>query len=220
MIRAVIFDLDETLINRNSTMRLFLTSQRKRYPELPDSFVDACIKFQNNGYADKLEAYQKACVATGTNTSTLPTALYADLKEHYGFEAIAFEGAVATLQQLYNDYSLGLITNGRTRGQMAKLDSVRVREYFSAIVISEAHGRKKPDASIFKACLEQLNCKPGEAVYIGDNPTNDIVPAKALGMHAIWLRNAHFAAPDSCDAIVEDIREVPDTIAKVINVGS
>ena len=108
-------------------MRHFLASQQKRYPELPDIFVDVCIKFQNNGYADKLEAYQKACAATGANTSTLPTVLYADLKEYYGFDAIAFEGAVSTLQQLHNDYSLGLITNGRTRGQIAKLDSVRVR---------------------------------------------------------------------------------------------
>ena len=64
MISTVIFDLDETLIDRNRTMRRFLSTQQERFPELPGNFIDTCIKFQNNGYADKLGAHEKTCSVT------------------------------------------------------------------------------------------------------------------------------------------------------------
>ncbi len=54
MIRTVIFALDETLIDRNRTMRRFLATQQERFAGLPGNFANECIKFQNNGYADIL----------------------------------------------------------------------------------------------------------------------------------------------------------------------
>lgn len=215
MIRAIIFDLDETLIDRDSTMRAFLATQQTRFPELPGDFIEECIKFQHNGYADKLDAYQQACAAIGVNDPALPLALFTDLRERYGFEPVVFEGAKKILHKLSSVYPLGLITNGRTRGQMAKIANAGLRAFFLAIVISEAHGMKKPHPSIFEACLEQLNVRPQEAVYIGDSPANDIAPAKALGMRAIWMRNDNYTPPKSCDAIAGNIQEVPVIIAGI-----
>ena len=36
--------------------------------------------------------------------------------------------------------------------------------------------------------MELANCTPREAVMIGDRIDNDILPAKALGMHTVWIR--------------------------------
>lgn len=79
MIRAILFDLDETLIDRNETMRLFLANQHSRFPALracdSDVFAAECLRFQHNGYADKLEAYSKACVSLGIREYNLRQSL-------------------------------------------------------------------------------------------------------------------------------------------------
>ena len=36
--------------------------------------------------------------------------------------------------------------------------------------------------------LERAGCKPEEAVMIGDRVDNDIIPAKALGMRTVWIK--------------------------------
>jgi len=219
MIRAIIFDLDETLIDRDRTMRQFLAGQLERFPALskrePHPFVEECLRYQANGYADKLQSYIQACSYVWGHTADLPAALFTDFKERYGFEAIAFDGAIDVVQALSSSYKVGVITNGRTRGQMAKIESSGLREYLSAIVISESHGEKKPAPSIFIECLRQLDSPPCESVFIGNNPSDDIDPAKALGMSTIWLRNDHFVPPTHCDAIASNIREIPSIIEKI-----
>jgi len=63
--KALIFDLDETLIDRSKTMSLFLRVQYERFVVLGsvsvDNFVVSVLKYQKNGYEDKHVAYQLAC---------------------------------------------------------------------------------------------------------------------------------------------------------------
>jgi len=213
MIRSLIFDLDQTLIDRDRTMRQFLATQRDKFPELPERFIEECITRQQNGYADKLTAYQDSCTELGIANRTLPSRLFEDYKERYGMDAIPFEGAVETVNQLHGTYRLGLVTNGRSRGQMAKLCSSGLRKYFSVVVISESFGAKKPHPSIFRYCVEKLECELSECIYIGDSTKNDIEPAMALGMCTIWMRNSSCNPPESCTATADCIREVPDIVA-------
>jgi FMN phosphatase YigB (HAD superfamily) len=44
------------------------------------------------------------------------------------------------------------------------------------------------DTRIFEIALERAQCKTEEAIMIGDRVDNDIIPAKALGMHTIWIK--------------------------------
>jgi putative hydrolase of the HAD superfamily len=217
--RAIIFDLDETLINRHETMRLFLTEQHQRFTELKHcdatTFAATCLKFQENGYANKLDAFTKACIFLEIPDAKLPKALFADFKTHYGKKVAAFDGAEDLIRALQQDFTLGLVTNGRTVGQMAKLESVGLTSFFSAILISESHGTKKPDHSIFIACLEALGVTAQEAIFIGDNPSADIKPAEELGMFTVWMRNDNFEEPSNCDAVADDVKDLPEIIVRI-----
>ena len=217
MIRAILFDLDETLINRNETMRLFLVNQHSRFPALrvcgSDVFAAECLRFQNNGYADKFEAYTKACASLGILDSNLPLALFDDFKDQYGVTAVTFDGAPEVVKELSNSFKLGIVSNGRTRGQIAKLESIALAPFFSAVVVSEAHGVKKPHHSIFNACLEKLGVTAQESVFVGDNPDADILPAHQLGMYTVWMCNDHFSSPESCDQIANSILDIPRIIS-------
>lgn len=63
-----------------------------------------------------------------------------------------------------------------------------IGKYIDLSVSSAETGIAKPDPAIFRLALEQANCAAENAVMIGDRLDNDIIPAKQLGMHTIWVR--------------------------------
>jgi len=219
MIRAVLFDLDETLIDRTETMRKFLLSQHQRFTALhrhtDKKYVEVCLGYQENGYADKLSAYTLACIDLNLSGKALADQLFEDFKERYGKEPVLFPGVFDTLSTLFQIYRIGLVSNGRTKGQTAKIEAGGIAKFFSSVCISESVGCKKPDHAIFLACLNELSVPPVEAVFVGDNPQADIEPAKALGMRAIWLKNEFFPEPVMCDAIILNVQELPRLLENI-----
>ena len=61
-------------------------------------------------------------------------------------------------------------------------------QYVDLVIASAEEGVAKPDRKIFEIALERSNCKPENAVMVGDRIDNDIIPAKLLGMHTIWIK--------------------------------
>ncbi|MCP8898704.1 HAD family hydrolase [Gilvimarinus xylanilyticus] len=212
MIKAILFDLDETLIDRTETMRRFLLEQHGLFAELAafsaPVYSAVCLSQQANGYADKLDAYVSACHELGVGSSGLAQRLFVDFKDRYGERPVLFSGVMATLKQLHGRYQLGLVTNGRVKGQMAKIEASGIKRFFSSICISESLGCKKPDATIFQACLDELSVAADEALFVGDNPTADIEPARKLGMFTVWVKSEYFSAPQLCDGIVSGVGEL------------
>lgn len=75
-----------------------------------------------------------------------------------------------------------LITDMQTYWQIKKLEKLAITHLIDHIVSSEATGCEKPDPLIFQTALNKIQCKPNEAVMIGDHPEKDIKGAKALGI--------------------------------------
>ncbi len=223
MIRAIIFDLDETLVDRAETMRRFLIEQYQRFPEIShcsaEYFAQICLRLQENGYADKLQAYTKACGLMEVSNREIAGRLFEDYKHAYGQEPVLFSGVTETLELLHGQYKLGIISNGRTQNQMAKIKASGIKHFFSSIFISEKFGRKKPDESIFYACLNDLSVSPSEAVFVGDNPTADIEPAVKLDMAAVWVKNGHYAEPKDCHGVISNLAELPSLIVEIQSVA-
>ncbi len=80
---------------------------------------------------------------------------------------------------------LGIISNGPSIYQKEAISALRLGTYLSHILISEEVGFRKPAREIFKIALSKVACRPEEAVMVGDNPTEDIEPAKKLGMGTV-----------------------------------
>lgn len=213
-LRAVIFDLDQTLVNRTATFGRFLEAQHRRFRNdlstVPqDLFVSTIQSYDANGYAQKREVYAQACEVWGLE---LNNELLADFEEVYGQEPVLFDGVKEVLGTLKAHYTLGLITDGRSRGQNAKINNAGIRNFFSVVKISEEEGVKKPSPVIFKRCLSQLSVTPKEAVYVGDHPEKDVVAAQAVGLKAVWVRNAHYLEPKSADGIIDNLSELSDLL--------
>lgn len=90
------------------------------------------------------------------------------------------------LATLRRDYRLGVISNnfGNTKGWC---DDYALSPLLDVIVDSTVIGIKKPEAGIFRAALSELSVSAGEAVYVGDTYSDDMVGAKSVGMWTAWL---------------------------------
>jgi putative hydrolase of the HAD superfamily len=94
------------------------------------------------------------------------------------------------------------------------LGSLGVRDRFAARVISGREGVEKPDLRIFELALERLSLDPADAMYVGDNPEFDIVPAATLGMTPVLIdRRGRY--PDAEGTRIADLRELPSLAGAV-----
>jgi HAD superfamily hydrolase (TIGR01549 family) len=83
---------------------------------------------------------------------------------------------------------LGTISNGRTVDLYTVLELLKIRKYCEFTLSSEEFGIEKPDKRIFTHMLKLFKIPAKKALYVGDDPLRDIVPAKTLGMKAILCK--------------------------------
>lgn len=98
-----------------------------------------------------------------------------------------YPDAADTLRTLWErGYCIGIIAN-QSAGTAERLRAWGLMAYIDLVVASAEEGVSKPEPAIFRIALERAGCQPQEAAMIGDRLDNDIAPAKAIGMHTVWL---------------------------------
>ena len=118
------------------------------------------------------------------------------LIDKYGFKEVApyrteleklYKDAPAVIKALSQKYELGIIAN-QLDGLKERLKAFDLLQYFKYIISSWDVKIMKPDIRIFEYALDKANCTPQEACMIGDRLDNDILPAKALGIKTVWIK--------------------------------
>ena len=104
-------------------------------------------------------------------------------------DEVPYSDAQSTLAALVDrGYKLGIIAN-QNIGTGERLKSWGLRRYFDVIAASAEIGYAKPDKEIFEKAFELAGCTAEESVMVGDRLDNDIIPAKAIGMKTVWIKN-------------------------------
>lgn len=172
-----------------------------------------CNEIINNNNFDAEKFYAKVLDFAKVNAFPIKAAA-----EYYGFaiprwpkeSEQLYPQAKEVLELLSQKYKLGIIAN-QIAGTQERIDNWDIGKYFDIVVASAETGCAKPDLKIFHIALEQADCKPDQAVMIGDRLDNDVTPAKKLGMKTVWVRQG-FAKFNS----VHDANEQPDYIIESI----
>jgi len=120
-----------------------------------------------------------------------------------------YEDAVEVLRLLSKTpLVLGIITEGLEVKQAEKLVRMRVTQFLSpgAIFISNQIGISKPNPKLYQRVCSDLNLKPSETMYVGDNPLHDIDPPNQIGMRTVRMRRGgkHYHA----EGLTQPHREV------------
>lgn len=103
-------------------------------------------------------------------------------------DEVPYPDVVSTLMELkQRGYKLGVIAN-QNYGTEQRLKNWDLHHFFEVIAASAELGVAKPDPAIFEWALKQADCRPQDAVMIGDRMDNDIAPANRLGIHTVRLK--------------------------------
>ncbi len=108
------------------------------------------------------------------------------------------------------DWRLGIVTNGMTDNQEAKIIRTGLAELVDGWVISEAVGYRKPDPRIFSSLAERLGC-PLDGWMIGDSLEHDVAGGKAAGLRTMWITGHLGACADGMNAaasVAEAVRRI------------
>lgn len=175
MIKAVLFDLDGTLLNRDASVRRFIDLQYDRFEHLLDSitkkeYIERFLQLDNRGYVWKDKVYQqmiKEFEIIGISWEEL----LQDYISEFKYSCIPFPHLIEMLEELKTrNIAIGMITNGRGQFQMDNIQALGIEKYFDSILVSEWEGMKKPNPNIFLKALQDLEVNPEESLFMGDHP--------------------------------------------------
>lgn len=187
MIKRIIFDLDNTLIEwkseyifalENTLKELNINYSKDKIKEI-DSVIDSYDKY---GFTcqkkEFLDYVNKEC-----NTN-----FFIDFVDKLIIEQGKCyqkdEKLVKLIEYLSKKYDLVLLSNWFTDTQKLRLKGVGIDKYFSIITGGDEHPLK-PNLEAFDIILKDY--KPEECLMVGDSLIADIIPAKKLGINTIWI---------------------------------
>jgi len=188
---AILFDLDDTLFDRDRAFRSWAESFVRTHLEARDELryreaVDCLASLDAGGYCPRETLFLKAkeiYPSLQDSVDSLVERFYQQFLCHMSLE----EETQRLLDALGQaGIPFGIVTNGSYR-QRNKVEVLGLDRLTSCIFISEVFGCKKPEAKIFLAAASCLAAPAGEVLFVGDNPYADIWGAHRAGMRTAWL---------------------------------
>jgi HAD superfamily hydrolase (TIGR01662 family) len=131
-----------------------------------------------------------------------------------------YPDAVPTLRALTAaGYRVGIVGNQPARAEalFTSLDTP-----LDFVASSDSWGVQKPDPAFFERIATELDLPPAEIAYVGDRLDNDVRPATAAGMAAIFIRRGAWAwiqagrsNPPDAAVSIESLSELPEALASL-----
>jgi putative hydrolase of the HAD superfamily len=98
---------------------------------------------------------------------------------------VAFPQTEEILAELKTRYRLAVVSDAQSAYGLPELRAAGLAKYFAPIIISGDYGYRKPDPRLFQAALAELQVRPEEAIFIGNDRFRDVLGARKAGMKTI-----------------------------------
>ena len=223
MIRAVVFDLDNTLVD-------FMLMKRQAIDAAINAMRDAGLALNAEEVRKRIDAVYQ--VRGMEFQSVFDEILYNEFgKIDYKILSagvIAYrrarEAALVTYPHVYMTLielakmhlKLGVVSDAPAKEAWLRLTYLNLHHIFDAVVTFDDSGARKPNPGPFKKVLERLGVQADEALMVGDWAERDVVGAKQVGMKTVFAKygDTFGTLVSNADYDVDDVRELVSIVKK------
>lgn len=98
-----------------------------------------------------------------------------------------FPDTLPALKELRGRYRLGLVTDAQWVFSEPEIRALKLDEIFETIVLSSRYFVRKPAPEIYAHALRAMWLPPGQALYVGNDPVEDVPGPQAIGMPVVLV---------------------------------
>ena len=221
MLKAVIFDLDNTLVD-------FMLMKKQAIDAAINAMRDAGLKLSTNEIRQRIDQiYNERGIEF---QSVFDELLYREFSkiDHKILSAgvIAYRRAreaalvpyphvTMTLIKLSKmQLKLGVVSDAPGKEAWLRLCYLNFHHLFDAVVTFDDTGKRKPNPEPFRKILEMLQIKPVEALMVGDWAERDVLGAAQVGMKTVFARYGNTFGTEISNANydIDDITQLIDIV--------
>lgn len=195
--RAVLFDLDDTLVDYASAARVAVSAWAEEHGVAATDTVarwDAITEFHYARYQRRELTFQEQRRARVREflrveaDDTEADELFAGYAVRYEAAWTAFDDALPALHRVRAaGLTTAVLTNGDEEHQRLKLERVGLAAAVDELIASSSLPAGKPDPRAFHAAAQRLGHAPGELLMVGNSLEHDVRGALAAGIEAVLL---------------------------------
>lgn len=221
MIRAVVFDLDNTLVD-------FMAMKRLAIDGATNAMIDAGLKLSREEIRSRIDAIYKD---QGMEFQSVFDQLVYDEFKKVNYKILsagvvayrrAREAALVPYPHVYSTLmellkmglKLGVVSDAPAKEAWLRLTYLNFHHIFDHIVTFEDTGIRKPAPEPFKKILQLLQVRPEESLMVGDWAERDVVGASKVGMKTIFARygDVFDTQESNADYEANDVSEILEIV--------
>lgn len=214
MIKAVFFDINDTLINHSRAQEVAIKKMAtllskhdeaefiKVWKETAKKYWELFEKREITFEEQRLRRVESVWNHFKAKLTPQQISQYANYYITYYEQTLSVNPPLKVFLELLqaNHIPIGIISNGHGSLQRSRLKTVGIESYLTdrLIFISEEVGVAKPDEKIFILAETIVGFSPSEIIFFGDDVKNDIEPAKKRGWKTVLI-TPHGKFPTAAD---------------------
>jgi putative hydrolase of the HAD superfamily len=223
MVKAIIFDLDNTLVD-------FMQMKRQSIDAAISAMIDAGLDVPREEIKERINAIYKE---RGIEFQNVFDQLLYDIFNKVDYKILsagiiayrrAREAALVPYPHVYltlaellkRGMKLAVVSDAPAREAWLRLCYLNFHQMFDVVVTFEDTGERKPHPAPFLKALQGLHAKPDETLMVGDWAERDMLGAGNVGMKTVFARygDTFGTIETHADYEIQDIRELLDIVDK------
>jgi putative hydrolase of the HAD superfamily len=224
MIEAVIFDIDNTLMD-------FMRMKRASVETAVDYMIDAGLNIDKQTMIDKIfkvyweegiedqNIFDKVLLREfGQIDYKILAAGIIGYRKAKEAHMMLYPHVRITLSELLRmGIRLGVVSDAPRLPVWLRIVSLNLHHYFEKVITFDDTGERKPSPKPFLKIIEEMKIKPQNAIMVGDWAERDIVGAKNIGMITAWAKygNQFDTKNSGADWELDDIYDLIGIVKKL-----
>jgi putative hydrolase of the HAD superfamily len=223
MIRALIFDLDNTLID-------FLTFKKETAKAAARAMIKQGLPSDEiTAYGKIFSVYDEKGIEYQKTFGDVIRPFRLDINDAERIQQAAILAYLRTkfdvlrpypmvkpvLEKLRQRYKLAVVTDAPRNKAWQRLVLTGLEREFDFVITKDDTMKEKPHPSPFYLAMKKLNMLAPACLFVGDNPERDIKGAKELGMMTCWARYGSMRRESEADIEIGSISELPKKLEKL-----